>query len=254
MSLDGDNLRLHQPTTRVPKTSELIARQLADYIVTNRLQENVRLPPESEMMENLGVARGTLREALRLLEIRGVITMKSGPRGGPIVRRPRPADLQEALSLHLQLNDASLSDVLDGRRGIEPLITRLCARRITPEQLDTLDENIAAMRRDADNGKEFHRLTVEFHGVIAVASGSIVLQLFNDSLKAIADGVEAGVQYSKTQVNAVSTAHERILESLRAADEEGAEREMLAHLEEGGRYWRRHYPDLVTRPVQWHRP
>jgi len=83
---------------RQPKTSERIARDIASHIVDNKLAPGTMLPTEREMIESMGVGRTTLREALRLLETRGVLTIKSGPRGGPVVRRPRPSDLSEALT------------------------------------------------------------------------------------------------------------------------------------------------------------
>src|ERR1700728_4543760 len=84
------------------KASELIARDLASYIVDQDLPEGTALPPEREMVASFGVGRNTLREALRILETRGVITIRSGPGGGPVVRRPRPSDLGEAMTLILQ--------------------------------------------------------------------------------------------------------------------------------------------------------
>src|SRR6202044_2703439 len=75
------------------KQSELIAQYLASYIVDSDLPPGTTLPPEREMVQSLAIGRTTLREALRLLETRGVITIRSGRHGGPVVRRPDPRDL-----------------------------------------------------------------------------------------------------------------------------------------------------------------
>src|SRR4051794_35691803 len=83
---------------RSPKTSERVARELVDHIVDNDLQEGTMLPNEKQLVEIFEVGRTTVREALRLLETRGAITIRPGPRGGPVVRRPRPDDLREGLS------------------------------------------------------------------------------------------------------------------------------------------------------------
>src|SRR5690606_30541465 len=73
---------------RTPKASERLARQLATLIVEGELEEGARLPHESEMLAQLQVGRATLREALRLLEVWGLVVIRTGPGGGPTVRRP----------------------------------------------------------------------------------------------------------------------------------------------------------------------
>ena len=70
----------HRPSS----LPENLARDLATYIIDRRLPEGTRLPPEREMRESLRVGKGTLREALRLLQTRGVITMRAGRGGGPV--------------------------------------------------------------------------------------------------------------------------------------------------------------------------
>src|ERR1700722_19133957 len=115
---------------RTLKTSELIARDLASYIVDQELPEGTALPPERGMVASFGVGRNTLREALRILESRGVITIRSGPGGGPVVRRPRPSDLGEALTLILQFESATFREVMDARAWLEPIVTRSAARSI----------------------------------------------------------------------------------------------------------------------------
>src|SRR3954463_16835351 len=88
---DGSGrVRLMERTRRSPKACEVIARDLANYIVDNNLPEGAKLPVEKDMLETLGVGRTTLREALRLLETRGVLVIRAGPKGGPVVRHPVP--------------------------------------------------------------------------------------------------------------------------------------------------------------------
>src|SRR5436190_19737315 len=70
---------------RSPKTAEIVARHLADYIIDNELPEGSPLPTEREMLEMLDIGRGTLREALRLRESWGPVEIRQGPQGGPVV-------------------------------------------------------------------------------------------------------------------------------------------------------------------------
>src|SRR6202034_1454610 len=92
-----------------------------------------------------GVGRTTLREALRLLETRGVLTIRPGPGGGPIVRHPKPADLSESLTLILRFRHASLGEVRDARRALEPMIANLAAEEITEEEIAELQASVQWM-------------------------------------------------------------------------------------------------------------
>jgi GntR family transcriptional repressor for pyruvate dehydrogenase complex len=236
---------------RNPKISERIARRLVNYIIDNDLPPGTRLPNERELVESFGVGRTTLREALRLLETRGAITIRPGPRGGPVVRRPKPEDLGESLTMILQFAGASLSDIFEAREALEPMMARLAAERITDDQIAVLDESIELMRENLGNHDLFLRENQRFHAEVAVATGSTVLLTFNETLKAIADGASTGVQYTSRRHAAVAKAHEEIVTALRAHDADASERAMLGHIGEAGTYWRRHYPTMMQGGVRW---
>src|SRR5207248_107530 len=115
--------RLRRPVVRSPKTSEVIARDLAARIAEGGLAPGSRLPVERVMLESLGVGRTTLREALRLLETRGVLTIRAGPKGGPVVRRPSAeafGDARAAGSVVLRVLLETLKSIADGTTvGVE---------------------------------------------------------------------------------------------------------------------------------------
>jgi GntR family transcriptional repressor for pyruvate dehydrogenase complex len=233
------------------KVSERIARELANQIIDSDLPSGTLLPTEKEMVEMFGVGRTTLREALRLLETRGVVRIRSGPRGGPVVRRPQAGDLAEALTLILQFEPASLGDVLQAREALEPMIARLAAKRISAEDIATLEDTVVKMMDTLDDHDVFLEQNQRFHSCIAEASGNVVLRVFLDTLKSISDGAVVGVQYSAARHKAVVTAHERIIAALKAGDVEKAEQAMSAHIAEAGTFWQSRYGDLVDRPVKW---
>jgi DNA-binding FadR family transcriptional regulator len=236
------------------KTSERIARDIATYIVDADLPEGAKLPREKEMLEMLGVGRMTLREGLRLLETQGVIDIRSGSQGGPVVRRPQPEDLAGTLSLLLQSHRASLADVMLARHALEPMVAKLAAEHITDEQLAQLQETVDLMRRHTDSQEIFLRENERFHQLVAEASGSIILRVFSDTLKNIASGEQFGIEYRPDHREAVAKAHERILAALRKRRPRDAEKAMWDHLQEAATYWQRRYPDLWARPVRWVQP
>jgi GntR family transcriptional regulator, transcriptional repressor for pyruvate dehydrogenase complex len=246
-ALNGDAFQ----RVRQLKTSERVARQIVNHIVDMGLEEGTVLPNEKQLALSFNVGRTTLREALRLLETRGVITIRSGPHGGPVVRRPRADDLQEGLSLILQFNGSSLLDVLEARSALEPMAARLAAERMTQDHLEQLEDSINRMRQNANDHEVFLRENQRFHSVLAESTGSHILLVFNGTLKTIADGAVLGVEYTVRRRQSVALAHERVLDALRSRDPEAAEAAMRAHVGEAGDYWRRKYPSLVNRPVRW---
>jgi GntR family transcriptional regulator, transcriptional repressor for pyruvate dehydrogenase complex len=237
--------------SRSIKTSERVARELVNHIVDNDLVEGTKLPNEKKLVEVFNVGRTTLREALRLLETRGVITVRPGPGGGPIVRRPRADDLREGLTLILQFSGGSLNDVLEARTALEPVMARLAAERVTEEQIEELRASVQRMKEQSDDHEVFLAENQFFHAAIADATGSTVLRVFNGTLKSMADGAVVGVEYTARRRLAVAAAHEKIVEALVSGDPAAAEAAMRDHVGEAGHYWARKYPELISRNVRW---
>jgi DNA-binding FadR family transcriptional regulator len=242
---------MERRTRRSPKASEVIARDLANYIVDNNLPEGAKLPVEKDMLETLGVGRTTLREALRLLETRGVLVIRAGPKGGPVVRHPVPEQLADALTLIMQFEGASLSDIFEARNALEPMLSELAAARISEEELAALDASIESMRAAPDDHEGFLDENQKFHSIIARAAGSIVLRVFLETLKSLSDGSTVGVEYTRRRRKAVADIPESIVDSLRARDGVAARERMHEHLQEAAEYWKRKYPYLYDRPVRW---
>ena len=239
------------PRRRQPKTSEVVAREIARQIIDNDLEPGAMLETERQMVESCGVGRSTLREALLLLETRGVITIKAGPRGGPVVRRPHASDFSESLTLILEFEKASLREVLEAREALEPMLARLVVRHADDRLIESLQGTVEAILGNIDDHETFLRENERFHALLAEGSGNIVLQVFAESVKSIADGARAGVSYPAKRRKAVAQAHQRIVDALRAKDEDAAVDAVSIHLSEAGRYWERKYSSLVSSPVRW---
>lgn len=251
IGITGSHLALETAEQRRnPKMSERIAHRLVNYIVENQLSEGTPLPVESELVGALEVGRSTLREALLLLETWGVITVKAGRNGGPIVRRPRPEDLREALALQLHFASATLRDVIEAREALEPMTARLAAQRMAPSELEELQVTVDRIRADLGSQAVFLEQNRRFHSLIAEATGSVVLHAFNDSIKSIADGASVGVQYERRHRVAVAEAHERIIDAIQRRDADAAEDAMRTHLVEASAYWSTH-ADVTSRPLRW---
>src|SRR6185312_1048128 len=94
------------------KTSEVVAFAVARDIVEHGLRCGDRLPLEAEMVDHYGVSRESLREALRLLEAQGIVTIRRGPGGGPVVGKASSMNLARTMTLYFQLAGATYDELL----------------------------------------------------------------------------------------------------------------------------------------------
>ncbi|SCF67426.1 transcriptional regulator, GntR family [Streptomyces sp. MnatMP-M17] len=242
------------PVQRPMKQSEIVAREITKQIVSERLPEGTRLPTEREMLEAYGVGRSTLREALRLLESRGVLTVRPGRDGGPVVRRPRASDLGEALTLLMQFEGVPFSEVFAARQALEPRLARMAAENVDDETLAAMAASNDRMGSDIDDRQLFREENFRFHELIASAANSPLLELFCAALESVADGVAFGVvagDFTHGHRVLALEAHRNLLKALRARDPEAAEEAMRVHLEEGRASWMAAYRELSRQPVQW---
>jgi GntR family transcriptional repressor for pyruvate dehydrogenase complex len=234
---------------RPPKTAVMVAHALADRVAHQ--EPGSMLPPERELLGELKVARGTLREALRLLELQGLVTVKTGPRGGPVVMLPDHRPLTDTLSLFLQSAEATFSEVVDARRSLESELARLAALHADSDDIAALHASIAAMEAEIDDDDFFWEENIRFHQIVGSAARNEVLRVFHSCLKAISDGHAVGVTYGKRHRRAIVVAHERITAAIEAGDAQGSYDAMTKHMDEFQTYIERHYRGLLSRRIRW---
>jgi GntR family transcriptional regulator, transcriptional repressor for pyruvate dehydrogenase complex len=102
------------------RTSEVVAFALVRDIVARGLGPGDRLPLEADLLEEYGVSRESMREALRLLEVQGIVNIRRGPGGGPIVGRPESANLARTMTLYFHLSGATYEELIRSWEALEP--------------------------------------------------------------------------------------------------------------------------------------
>jgi DNA-binding FadR family transcriptional regulator len=228
---------------------------VAQRIVRDALRENRKpgdlLLPERTMLEQYQTGRGTLREALRLLEFQGVISLKPGPRGGPVLQSPDAAHLASTVVLLLQMNQAPFRTIVEVRSALEPMISSLAAERMSESALEELDGTIDQMRTEMDDQHSFLDANKRFHDIIAWSSGNTLFGYIVDSLLGIMDGTALGVDYPRHRRAAILTAHEEIFEALKSHDPKASEARMRVHIEEYERYAERKFPQVLKETIPW---
>lgn len=169
------------------KTSETVARDIVHSVVTGGLGNGDSLPSEARMLEQYGVSRESLREGLRLLEAQGLITLRRGPGGGPVVGKVDPANLGRVSTLYYHLVGANYGELFEAWAVAEGYLAERAARnedralvRATLERYLTVDEG------DLGGLEEFVAHHTEFHTDVGALAGNRVMQL---SLMAIGQTV-----------------------------------------------------------------
>jgi DNA-binding FadR family transcriptional regulator len=238
---------------RPPKTAVIVTQRIIGDVVRNNIEPGDSLPPERTMMEKYQIGRGTLREALRLLETQGVIALKPGPGGGPILLRPDGSHLASTLALLMQLSNAPFRVIIEARSALEPMIGRLAAARISDTQLAELRESVDKMAAALDDEYTFLESNKKFHDVIAWSSGNPLFGYLIDSLLGILDGTVVGMDYPLHRRKAILKAHEEILAAVQQHDEDAAEQRMREHTDAYVKFARRKYPDLFEQVIAWDR-
>ena len=236
---------------RPAKMGEVIADAIADEILEQNLQPGTRLPNEAQMVERYQAGRGTVREAMRLLEADGLIDVRPGLGGGPVVREPDVDRVARRLSILLRLSGSTFGAVVDARKALEPTLAHHAAIAASEEQIAALRESVERLdAAQGAGGQAFIEENARFHSLVAEASHNPVLQTFWLAIRAIVDGQEVGVRYEDDARAAVVVAHRRVLEAIEAHDPERAAQEMSRHVAAIDRHLVEHHPDLIDDPIR----
>jgi GntR family transcriptional repressor for pyruvate dehydrogenase complex len=164
------------------KISDAISEQLKDLIRSGALKPGDRLPSERELVEQLGVSRPSVREALLKLEAKGMITSRQG--GGTYVSEVLAPSIVNPLADLLRDNPEAISDVLECRHGLEELAASYAALRATADDRELIREKFLALV-DATAARDLERSAfadTEFHMAIAEASHNFALLYITRSL------------------------------------------------------------------------
>ena len=157
---------------------EDVVEQIQEAILSGQLKDGDRLPPERELREMLQTSRSTIREALRVLEQKGLIDIKTGVAGGAVVRSPDYSQVTESLNLLVQSQKVSLNHLLEFRQEIEGTVAALAAKRATVEDVSMLKELLKQARgllgRAETNGDKLLEIDTKLHVRIAKISGNPV--------------------------------------------------------------------------------
>jgi DNA-binding FadR family transcriptional regulator len=209
-----------------------IARALEREIVAQRFPIGHVLGSEANLIARLGVSRSALREAVRVLELHGVATMRRGPGGGLVVTAPESGPAVRASALMLEYMRATPQHVFEARSALELKCVELAAKRIDEHGIAALRDTLAAEHSDQAKGALG---THELHTALAEATGNPALVLFVEVLTALSR-TESARSSSPTVAAEVREAHDKVAEAVIAGDSALARHRMQVHLAAVGRW------------------
>jgi DNA-binding FadR family transcriptional regulator len=228
--------------------AEIVASQLRDDILTGRLKEGDVLGNQERLFNEYRVSLPALREAMRILETDGLITVRRGNLGGAIVHSPTPQRAAQMIAMVLQSRATSPSEVSTALRYLEPICAGLCAAREDRAEavVPVLRELYDNQRANLDDTDEYLRYSRDFHSHIVSLCGNEPMIVVIGALQAIwsahdslvwasiADGrdVEAdpSAPLARNTRRAALRAHEKLLEEIENGNSEKASRIAAAHL------------------------
>ena len=215
---------VHFDTIKQPKAAQRVAERVRSAIRAGELRDGDRLPPERQLIEQFGYSRAIVREALRMLEDEGLITLHAGRNGGAIIQHPGADRLMNAFDMLLRLQQTSQEDFYEARRLLEPLLIGLAIERATEADIAALRGCLEPPRESSDapqNTRRFHRTLSE------AAHNNVLAVIINLVMELCLRRTKTG-EFEPTHLVEV---HSAIIDAIEARDLETATRRTLEHLE-----------------------
>jgi GntR family transcriptional repressor for pyruvate dehydrogenase complex len=225
---------LNEVTHALPRIRNVLSYQevfnvIESEILGGRLKADDIVPTETALAKALGVNRSTIREGMRLLEQTGLVRRRADRR--LYVSVPQASEFSSRMTRAMALHQISVREYWEVQMVLEPLAARLAATHVKSETLSALHANLLATEAAQLAGRPLMELDIEFHALVATASGNRALAMAREpSFAMILLEVTPLLQLLKQSAARMAQAHRKIFEAIRDGDAETAETWMRRHL------------------------
>jgi GntR family transcriptional repressor for pyruvate dehydrogenase complex len=208
------------------KVYEEVARQI-ERLILKKLKPGDKLPAERELAEMLKVSRGSIRDAIRSLELIGLLEPRQGT--GTIVRS---TTAETPFANALKRRKESVSELLDFRKMLEPPLAARAATHASPEEIVEMEAILLRQEEREKQGESSVAEDAEFHYNVALASGnSVVLKVIDILMDLLRETRARSLQVEGRSRKSLD-GHRRILAAIQRHDSETAKSAMLRHIED----------------------
>jgi DNA-binding FadR family transcriptional regulator len=204
------------------------------------------------MMEIYGAGRASVREALRILEVQGVVSIRTGRRGGPVLERLKTRDVGDSLKLYLQQRHATYGDVLIALRAMEPQIAwhaATVANRDDKRGLRRILDEVLAL--PIGDHAALGATTQRFFAALDNAAHNPVLSLLSQALRDIYSWRVHGWFDDERYWKGRFLLLRRLLDAIESADAVAAEQLVRRETVAESSFARRRFPEVLRERVQW---
>ncbi len=221
-----------QKSDSTKKTYESIIDSIKHDIITGKLSSGDKLPPERDLAKQFGVGRTSIREALRTLEILGVIESIQG--SGNFITGNFTKSMTESMSMMFLLQQFNALQVSELREALEIKAAMLAVENITDQQVKRLEEIVNEMAKTEDEEKNV-ALDIELHYTIATAShNNIIIQILNileELINIYIKDRRKEILSNRNNVTRLQNIHEKIVYSLKTRDSQATYEAVLQHFQ-----------------------
>jgi len=217
------------PVVRTTLTAD-ICRKMVGQLIRGAWAEGEKIPAERELCQKLGVGRASLREALKALEIMGMIETRLGD--GTYVCKRSEFFSRPLLWAIASSSEADARELIEARTVIEVELAGLAAEHASADDLKQIAEHLERMEKTKKNPEEFVQADVDFHIAIGrAASNSILMNALHLIRNLLREWILTAVGARGVAEKACAQ-HRRVLSAIKSRDRAGARKEMRKHLQE----------------------
>ena len=221
--------------------NELVVRHVRELIIRGKFTPGQRLPPERELVRDIGVSRTSVRAGLQTLAAKGLLIIRHG--SGTFVADGPPVLDSEPLSLLAALHGFTRKQMFEARRTLEVSIARMAAERASAEQLAAISDAVSGMFATCDDPQAFLVQDIRFHAGVGSASGNPILASVVEMISAMFYEQRRQTADRGRDLRPVADAHWQIYQAIRDREPGRAANLMSEHLIQAERDQQAEEPD-----------
>lgn len=202
------------PKMKRDRVFEQVSNEIKKQIASGTLKPGDRLPPENELARNFNVSRQTIREAMRILELSGFLSIKRGVKGGPIIENTISSRVSKALAEAIQMGPATFDDFVLAWREIEKAILIQVVKNADEGDLQVLKENLLNANNELKSGTPVFKSIRQFHKNLAKASKNHIFELLIESLMVVYAEFLSRLETDPERARRIITIHENLLKAI----------------------------------------
>jgi DNA-binding FadR family transcriptional regulator len=220
------------------KAADVVATALRRRIILGELEEGDSLPPESELLADLGVSKPTLRQAIRILESESLVSVRRGPRGGVHVSVPKVETAAGYAATVLEYRRATTADLFAAAAALEGPCVAMLARSHTADHLQRLRAAVAAEADAVDDPQRLLALENDFHRLLIECVGNSTLRVLCEMVRVVIDAATSRyMSVTRPAVHGPAVAagartHRRVVDLIERGDAAAAETLWRKHIRE----------------------